>query len=164
MVDALCGWTTEYDEQFMVECRSLDLAWLEEPVPANDLAAYRRLAAHHLTPLAAGEHAYSRRDIANLIDCGVLVLQPDAGWCGGLLALGGAIRAAADAQCRVFPHGGGLLPALHVSALHADTVVPAIEFHLTVEPKRQAFWLNKVQPMDGCLPMPTAPGLGIQIG
>jgi L-alanine-DL-glutamate epimerase-like enolase superfamily enzyme len=163
MVDALCAWTLDHAREFLTACEGLDLAWVEEPLPANDLASYRALARQTSTPLAAGEHAYSARDIANLIDCGVSVLQPDGGWCGGLAAFMDAVGHAAKARRTTFPHGCGLLPALHASVHHPDAVIPALEFHLTVEPRRQAFWRDKITPANGVLRLPVTPGLGIVI-
>jgi L-rhamnonate dehydratase len=163
MVDILCAWSADHAEVFLAESAPLELAWVEEPVRSNELAAYRRLAAGSATPLAAGEHAYSRHDVVNLLDCGVAVLQPDGSWCGGLSTLAQMIDDVAAAGRSVFPHGAGLLPALHVAMHQPSQVLPAIEFHLTVEPRRQAFWRNKYVPREGCLAAPTAPGLGVEI-
>lgn len=163
MLDVFGAWNAPEAETFLTAVASLKLAWVEEPVAARELVAYRWLAARSSTPLAAGEHSYGLADIANLIDCGVRVLQPDAAWCGGLAVFRAMVDMAASSGCTVFPHGGGLLPALHVSTCYPDQVVPAIEFHLTVEPRRQALWRRKYVPIDGYLIAPSEPGLGADV-
>lgn len=165
MVDALTLWTADHTLAFLRECAAagVDVTWLEEPVRPRDLVAYRRITGATPTCIAAGEHAYEPLDVCNLIDCGVGAIQPDAGWCGGLLAFDDAIRHAGRSGVRVFPHGGGLLPALHVSLHHPETVVPALEYHLTMEPVRQFFWADKVAPSDGWLSAPDRAGLGLVV-
>lgn len=163
MVDALGNWTLDHAVAFLAAAEPLALDWLEEPVPPNDLGAYRRLTRMAQTRIAAGEHAYSLLDMKNLIDCGVRVLQPDASWCGGLMEFDEMLRAAQAAGCSVFPHGSGLLPALHVCLSYPTETVPALEYHYTMEPRRQRFWAEKFVPHAGSLAAPTRPGLGVRI-
>ncbi len=163
MLDALTNWTAEYALEFLRMSEHLELEWLEEPVDPTDFASYRRVASAKLAPIAAGEHAYSLYDVQNLIDSGVGILQPDASWCGGLSELQEICRCAAGRVRPVFPHGGGLLPALHLSVTWPDSVIPALEYHLTVEPKRQRFWRHKYVPHQGILRAPEMIGLGVEL-
>ncbi len=65
----------------------LDVTWLEEPVPADDLEGYRRVHAMTSTPLAAGESHFGVIGFRSLIADGLIdYVQPDLGRCGGITA------------------------------------------------------------------------------
>jgi len=138
-------------------CDRLDigLAWVEEPLPPDEL---------HLVPPgglpfphAAGEHAYGPADAAGLRSAGVEVWQPDAVFCGGYANLRVMAEQAQAAGARCLPHGGGLLPALHAAASGAE--VEMGEYHLLLEPRRQAHLAHPVSPLEpGGLDVPARPG------
>lgn len=55
------------------------------------------------------------------------------------------------------PHGGSLLPALHAAA--AGDAVECVEYHMLLEPRRQAHLASPVMPVEGRrLVAPDAPG------
>lgn len=57
--------------------------WLEEPLPADDLAAYARLAAATTVPIAQGESLYTAGQF-QAAAAGVTVLQPNVVRVGGI--------------------------------------------------------------------------------
>ncbi len=92
------------------------LDWLEEPLPADDIDGYARVAAASPIPIAGGEHEFTARGFAELMARGAHhIYQPDVCWCGGLTQLLEIYRLAQIHNVRVCPHRGSeawSLPAM----------------------------------------------------
>ncbi len=64
----------------------LDCRWFEEPLPADQIESYIRLAERLDIPIAAGENRYGQAAFRELIaQGGIGVIQPDLRRAGGLL-------------------------------------------------------------------------------
>lgn len=82
-----------------------DLTWFEEPLPAEQVGGYARLAAALDTPIAAGESVFTARGFQALLDQrAVDVLMPDFGRVGGLSAMLRVARMAEPYDIPVSPH------------------------------------------------------------
>lgn len=63
----------------------LNLMWLEEPIPADNVEAYALIAQETSTPIAAGENIYLAYGFRKLLEIGgVEAVMPDLQKCGGL--------------------------------------------------------------------------------
>ena len=63
----------------------LNLLWLEEPIPAENVEAYRLISQETSTPIAAGENIYLGYGFRKLLEIGgVDAVMPDLQKCGGL--------------------------------------------------------------------------------
>jgi len=63
----------------------LNLLWLEEPIPAENVEAYRLISQETSTPIAAGENIYLAYGFRKLLEIGgVEAIMPDLQKCGGL--------------------------------------------------------------------------------
>ncbi len=63
----------------------LNLMWLEEPIPADNVEAYRLISQETSTPIAAGENIYLAYGFRELLAIGgVEAVMPDLQKCGGL--------------------------------------------------------------------------------
>jgi galactonate dehydratase len=63
----------------------LNLLWLEEPIPAENIEAYRLISQETSTPIAAGENIYLAYGFRKLLEIGgVDAVMPDLQKCGGL--------------------------------------------------------------------------------
>jgi L-alanine-DL-glutamate epimerase-like enolase superfamily enzyme len=63
----------------------LDIAWFEEPLPADDLAGYLRLARSTSVPIAVGESIYSVGRFAEYLAAGATgIVQVDVARVGGI--------------------------------------------------------------------------------
>lgn len=63
----------------------LNLLWLEEPIPADNVEAYRFISQETSTPIAAGENIYLAYGFRQLLAIGgVEAVMPDLQKCGGL--------------------------------------------------------------------------------
>ncbi|HYM90035.1 MAG TPA: mandelate racemase/muconate lactonizing enzyme family protein, partial [bacterium] len=69
------------------QIEELNVAWLEEPVPADDLDGYAHRRRSVRVPLAAGETEFGLFGFRDLIACGCVdVLQPEVARIGGITA------------------------------------------------------------------------------
>ena len=131
------------------------LCWIEEPLPPWRIHRAPELGL--TSPLAAGEHCYGVGEVGGLRAAGVTVFQPDAVFCGGFGALSEIASALNAPAERLAPHGGGLLPALHLAAKGAR--VDMVEWHLRLEPRRLAHLALALEPReDFQIEAPAAPG------
>jgi D-galactarolactone cycloisomerase len=148
-----------------------DVLWVEEPLAGGDLTGMRMLRETTGVRIAGGEMARSFAELSLAFDHDALdVYQPDV-----VLALGiSAARTLADLALRrnrwFTPHtwtnGIGLLANLHVCCGVGGG--PYLEFPYDPPgwiPERRDFML--AEPLridsDGCLRLPLAPGLGVEL-
>jgi D-galactarolactone cycloisomerase len=148
-----------------------NLAWLEEPLPHDDLPGYRRLAASLPVALAGGESfcgVQAFRDV--LSEAALDLVQPDLAICGGLTE-GLRIMGLADAFCvPVLPHvwGGAVnfLASLQFAAIltpgRGQVSAPLFEYDMSFNPLRDRIYDPKLD-ADGNLAIPDGPGLGMKI-
>jgi L-rhamnonate dehydratase len=133
-------------------------AWIEEPLPADDLRGYAELVGRCPVPIAGGEHEYTAAGFAELIERRLhQVLQPDVCWCGGLTELVKIYRMAGAAGLRVCPHRGAEVWALHaLAALDPEPLAESGRPWMT--------WVGGQPPVvDGFLRLTDAPGFGVHI-
>jgi L-alanine-DL-glutamate epimerase-like enolase superfamily enzyme len=179
MVDANQGWrmpgdlTARWDlataREFAAELARLDVYWLEEPLPTENLDGYASLARDGGVRIAAGEMVRSAAETGELIvRGGVDIVQPDVVLSGGIA---GARRLAAlteQHECMWSPHtwsnGYGLLVNLHAAL--AFSTCPYIEVPLDPPAwsAERRDWLIPVTlevASDGTIGPPAGAGLGV---
>lgn len=128
-VDCFMGWDEAYTVAFATRAASLNLAWIEEPLPPEDVDGYARLRGR-LGPirLAAGEHLFGLAEGLRYLDVGCLdIIQPDVTWCGGI-RVAATLAAVAQERGVVFaPHAGGIQPwATHLLAASGPNVLAEV--------------------------------------
>ncbi len=117
MLDAWMQWDCPTTLAVAEAVAPLDIEWIEEPLPADDHAGYRTLRDASPIPIAGGEHEFTDRGFAPLVEQRLhRVLQPDITWCGGMTAMRRIYRMAAAADLRVCPHRGAEIWGLHALA------------------------------------------------
>ncbi|WP_218005816.1 enolase C-terminal domain-like protein [Actinomadura hibisca] len=137
----------------------LDITWLEEPALAPGPPGCPGSAFHRTVAVAGGEHAVEGTDQIRLLTSGeVVVWQPDPSWIGLSRALF-TTDLATGVGAATFPHGGHLPAALHLAAACCRDMIPAVEYHLTLEPLRQAILTDPIIPDQGVLAVRADPGL-----
>jgi L-alanine-DL-glutamate epimerase-like enolase superfamily enzyme len=149
--------------------QDLDLYFVETPLWPDDLEGYARLSAEQPIPIAAGEWLTTRFEHIDLMDRGkVSVVQPDIGRVGGLTEARRVVELAGERNLRVVPHlwktGISIAAAVHLAAVtaHCDYIefLPA---ELTLSSLRRELTSSDLQMVDGVIPLPTEPGLGIEL-
>ncbi len=122
MVDANQRWNLEAAVEAAKALDAFGLAWIEEPMPADEpLDRWQTLARACTTPLAAGENLRGEDGLGGAIASGALkAIQPDAAKWGGFSGCLGIAQKARDAGVQFCPHwlggGIGLAAALHLLA------------------------------------------------
>ena len=132
-----------------------DPYWLEEPLPAEDVAGHEQLAAGTTIPVAVGESMYAIGQFAEYLRRGAAgVVQVDVARIGGITPWLKVAHLAEAANVPVCPH---FLMELHVSLCCA---VPNSRY-LEHIPQLRAITLDEIAVVDGCALAPRTPGLGI---
>jgi L-rhamnonate dehydratase len=140
------------------------LAWIEEPLPPDDLEGYARIAAGTDTKIAAGEEECTLAGFSRLLDQGQIdVVQVDLTRCG----LTQAMKIAALAEQRGRPViNHNFTTDINVAAsLHFLASVPnAFIMEYCVEPSEisRSLARNPIAIVDGHAAVPEDPGLGVE--
>ncbi|GAB5505406.1 MAG: mandelate racemase/muconate lactonizing enzyme family protein [Rhizobiaceae bacterium] len=104
----------------------LGIHWFEEPMPADDVGAHRRLAEHSRVPIAVGESMYSLSQFKDYLEQGACsVVQADVARVGGITPWLKIAHLAEAFNVPVCPH---FLMELHVSLVCAIPNAPVLEF------------------------------------
>ncbi len=139
--------------------------WFEEPVQHYHVKALGEVARRLDITVSAGEQTYTLAGVADLIDAGVRMVQPDIVKMGGITGL---TRCAALAHA----HGVELVPHQtqpvigHAASLH----LAASQLHMTKpcelndpSPRQHAVFENPPTPVGGLFHLSREPGLGLRV-
>jgi L-alanine-DL-glutamate epimerase-like enolase superfamily enzyme len=155
MVDANQSFTPAEARRRAAAFAPLDLAWFEEPVPADDVAGHARLAASTTIPVAVGESLYSVGQFREYLERGAAsIVQIDAARIGGITPWLKVAHLAEAFDVAVCPH---FLMELHVSLVAAVPNGRYVE-HI---PQLRALTSTELTVEDGHAVAPEEPGLGI---
>ncbi len=162
-------WSRETARAFVKELERLDVYWLEEPLPTDDVEGYAQLKGGTDVRIAAGEMVRSETDARELVRRGgVDVIQPDVVLSGGI---GRARRIAAFAEehgrtwsPHTWSNGYGLLVNLHAALAFSSCPYLEVPFDPPAWSAERRDWLLPA-PIelagDGTIGPPDGPGLGI---
>ncbi|MEZ5398527.1 MAG: mandelate racemase/muconate lactonizing enzyme family protein [Bryobacteraceae bacterium] len=152
-----------------------DVAWLEEPLPPQDHAAYAALRALGHLPIATGEHEPGEAGFLDLIarDCADFI-QADVVCQGGFNTSRRLFGEIARAGLKFAFHCWGtdleVLAAAHLGVCWPEAVVEWLEYPVYTSERVKSMYPFPLateilkQPLDivdGALAVPTGPGLGI---
>jgi L-alanine-DL-glutamate epimerase-like enolase superfamily enzyme len=165
MFDCLWSWDVPYAISMAREILPYRPTWLEEPLHPEQLEGYKRIKRDTGIPLAAGEHFYTRWNVKQFLDAGVLdFVQADPEWCGGITELVKICALAEAYEVKVVPHGHHILAAAHVVAAQPPSVCPMVEYLFKSHLDRMQYFHKRVlRPEKGWLELPTQPGLGLEL-
>jgi len=145
----------------------LGIFWLEEPFEPDEYEAYAELADGVEIPVAAGEQDVTRWGFRELADRGhVDILQPDVTRCGGITETLRIAEFARERGLRTVPHAwkSGIIKA---ASLHVNAVLPDALFqeYCVADTPINTRLTHELLPIesDGCVAVPTAPGLGVTL-
>lgn len=103
-----------------------DIAWFEEPMPADDVMEHVRLAASTSVPIAVGESMYSLSQFKDYLTLGgASIVQVDVARIGGITPWLKVAHMAEAHNVPVCPH---FLMELHVSLVCAIPNAPWLEY------------------------------------
>ena len=161
MLDANCAYTVAEAKRLATLVADCDIAFFEEPVRGNDLAALAELRRAIPIPLASGQMIQSMAWFRDALTGGALdVLQPNAAFCGGLSAM---LRILALAEAHGVPvTGAGGYEAANLPAMAGHAHGGMLEVHGAHAALRTRF-ASHPEFSDGLLQVPATPGLGFSL-
>jgi L-alanine-DL-glutamate epimerase-like enolase superfamily enzyme len=151
--------------------------WLEEPLPPDDHAAYRKLKGLNLLPIATGEHEQDEAGFLDLIRTRAAdYVQMDV-CCQGGFAMGRRVcDALAKEGLRFAFHSWGttleVLAAAHFGICFPESVVEWLEFPCHANSGRAGMYpfpladeilATPLAVRNGVLTVPQGPGLGVEV-
>jgi len=151
--------------------------WLEEPLPPDDHAAYRKLKGLGILPIATGEHEQDEGGFADLIRTRAAdYIQMDV-CCQGGFAMGRRVcEALAKEGLRFAFHSWGttleVLAAAHFGICFPEKVVEWLEYPCHANFGRKGMYpfpladeilATPLEIKDGYLSVPKGPGLGVEV-
>lgn len=172
------------DVQIMVDCHGrfsaanairfceavadYDLLFVEEPVPPENVEALREVTMRSPVPIASGERWSTIYDARRFLGPrSVAIAQPDIVNCGGLMQAKKMAAIAESEYISMAPHNPNG-PVATCTALHFAASVPNFLILETIgSDADKALQAEVIEPAlqfeDGCLLLPTGPGLGIRL-
>ena len=134
----------------------LQIGWLEEPLPADDIEGHARLSGLTRTPIAVGESIYSLSTFRSYLQqAACSIVQVDAGRIGGITPWLKTAHLAEAFNVAVCPH---FLMELHVSLACAVPNSRWVEYI----PQLDDITESGLEIKDGAAFPSTLPGLGIE--
>jgi L-alanine-DL-glutamate epimerase-like enolase superfamily enzyme len=139
--------------------------WFEEPVQHFHVKAMGEIARKLDITVSAGEQTYTLAGVADLIDAGVRMVQPDIVKMGGITGLQRCVALAQAYGVEIVPHQTqptiGHLANMHVVAAQLHSIKP-IELN---DPSRRmnVLFAKPLVPQAGLFHLPTTPGLGLDL-
>ncbi|HEX8400345.1 MAG TPA: galactonate dehydratase [Allosphingosinicella sp.] len=148
------------------------LLFIEEPLLSENVEGLAQIANLTATPIALGERLYSRWDFKPFFESrSVDIIQPDLSHAGGLMecrkiaAMAEAYDIAVAPHCPLGPLA--LAACLQLAACTPNVAIQemSLGIHYNVGHDLLNFVANKdvLSPVDGYLPIPQGPGLGVEI-
>jgi galactonate dehydratase len=155
--------------EIAVELEPYEPAWIEEPVSFDTPTGLARVRSATHRPIATGERIHLLSDFRALIEEGVVdVIQADLTHFGGFTGLRRLAAWAEAYELPLAPHNvcGPVGTAANVHfAIATPNHLILEHFNDFADP-----WVNDlvdvapaIDPVDGCFPLPTGPGLGLRL-
>ena len=156
MVDANQGFTVAEAIRRARHFEALDLAWFEEPLPAEYLNGHVMLREATSLPIAVGESIYSISHFREYLQRGACtIVQTDVARIGGITPWLKCAHLAESFNVSICPH---YLMELHVGLCAAVPNAPWVE-HI---PQLDVITRNRMRIEDGHAHPYDSPGLGIE--
>jgi galactonate dehydratase len=136
--------------------------FIEEPVLPDNVDALVTVARATSIPIATGERLFTKWGFREVIEKqAAAILQPDLSHAGGILEVK---KIAAMAECyygAIAPHCP-LGPIALAACLQLDACIPnfLVQEYVTVG---QGYLKEPFQIVNGCIALPTKPGLGVEL-
>ncbi len=147
----------------------LNLMWLEEPIPAENVDAYKKISDSTTTPICAGENIYLAYGFRRMLEIGAVdIIMPDLQKVGGL---GEGQRIANLANLYYVPFAPhmvasylGAMAACHVCASVPNFMVLEWQIYFHTNPMfDEIVDYDGTKIEDGFIPLSEKPGIGVEI-
>lgn len=172
-IDICCDMHGRYDavtgQQVAKRLEHLNLMWLEEPIPAENVEAYKVIADSTSTPICAGENIYLAYGFRRLLEMGAVdIIMPDLQKAGGL---GEGQRIANLANLYYVPFAPhmvasflGAMASAHVCASVPNFMILEWQIYFHTDPMfKEIVNYDGVMIDKGFIPLSEKPGIGVDI-
>jgi L-rhamnonate dehydratase len=169
MIDSGLGYVADAKAAIQVarEYEQLGIYWMEEPFEPDEYEAYAELADTVDLRITAGEQDATWWGFRELIDrAHVDLVQPDVTRCGGITETLRIAELAYSRDVATVPHAwkSGIIKA---ASLHCNAVMPDgiwQEYCVADTPIAKTLTVQRLPiEADGCVAVPTTPGLGVDL-
>lgn len=166
-VDANNAWTPAVTLEFLRRVADCDIAWMEEPVPTDDVDGSAEIARATDVPVAGYESETGLGGFRDLIERrAVDIVQPDVIWTGGITECRKVAALAQAHRLPVIPHVFSSAVA-SIANMHFIASIPnggLLEFDQNPNSLRSALFTEPIEVRpDGTVAMPDRPGLGVTL-
>ena len=147
----------------------LNMMWLEEPIPAENTDAYRKITESTSTPICAGENHYLAHGFRPLLEAGAVdIIMPDLQKAGGL---GEGQRIANLSNLYYVPFAPhmvasflGAMAACHVCASVPNFMILEWQIYFHKNPMfKEIVHFDGPMTENGFIPLSEKPGIGVEI-
>jgi galactonate dehydratase len=147
----------------------LNLMWLEEPIPADNVDAYLSITSSTSTPICAGENIYLAHGFRRMLETGAVdIIMPDLQKAGGL---GEGQRMANLANLYYVPFAPhmvasflGAMASCHVCASVPNFMILEWQIYFHTDPMfKEIVTFDGPMVTDGFIPLSEKPGIGVEI-
>jgi galactonate dehydratase len=168
MLDLSGGLTTDETIRLCKRWEELNILFVEEPADPFDLGALEKISRATSIPIAGGERIYTRYGFRPLFERHALdIVQPDIGNTGGIMETKKIAAMAEAYNMRVQPHICAS-PVSTAAALQIDACIPNFAIQELYPYRPPEHWAvvdeaPEKKVVNGRMPIPTRPGLGIAL-
>lgn len=172
-MDICCDMHGRYDmitgQQVAKRLEHLNLMWLEEPIPAENIDAYKIIADSTSTPICAGENLYLAYGFRRLLEIGAAdIVMPDLQKAGGL---GEGQRIANLANLYYVPFAPhmvatylGAMASCHVCASVPNFMILEWQIYFHNDPMfKEIVTFEGSMIEDGFITVRDTPGIGVEL-
>ena len=139
--------------------------YYEEPCMWENVEALAEIRSAIRLPVVTGEAIYAKAGFRPVLQAGAAdIINPDVASCGGILELKEIAAMAEPYFVAVSPHNYNSTTMALAATVHASAVMPNFiitEYFLPFVELGREVCPGMLEPKDGYIDLPTAPGLGI---
>lgn len=143
-----------------------DIAWIEEPLGADNPSGYAELRSRVTTKIAYGEREWTPRGVQRIVDTGTVdVVGIDPGRCEGVtgwLAAAAHVRAG-QREVNAHAWSSAIVTAASLALSFASPHCHQVEIKPLRNPMQHELTSTPVTPTNGCFVPLIGPGLGVEI-
>ena len=160
------AWYPGTAKRLLRRMEGLDLSYIEQPLPLENLSAHADLRRSQSTPVALDESAYTLEDVAAIVRADaadVILLDPHEA--GGLWQTIKSAAIAEGADLPVTLHSGAELGLSQAAYVHLAASIPNMSIAVDTERAYLAGDIVRNPPVlrDGAYEVPMEPGLGVEV-
>ncbi|MGO9310750.1 MAG: mandelate racemase/muconate lactonizing enzyme family protein [Spirochaetia bacterium] len=166
-IEGHCRWDLPHAVRIARALEPLDIMWLEELIPPDNIASYVRLKSATTIPVCASERVFTRFGFRQIVEENAAdIVMPDLAWTGGLTETRRICSMADTYYLPVTTHDA-IGPVSLRSAAHLMLHIPNAMIMETVRAYCRGWYAEVVTEnvpiANGALTLPELPGLGTKL-